>query len=60
MNIKWILLFSLGLFALQANADQAVVIDAQSIGEAPAKTDANAPAQTDAQMETNDANKEQF
>ena len=59
MKMKWIVLFSLGMFALQANAEQAVVIDAQSIGEAPAKTDANAPAQADAQTEANEANKEQ-
>jgi len=59
MKMQWIVLFSLGMFALQANAEQAVVIDAQSIGEAPAKTDANAPAQADAQTEANEANKEQ-
>ena len=63
MNIKWILLFSFSLLGFQANADQPVVIDAQSIGEAPAasRPDANAPiAQPDPQAEANAANKEQF
>ena len=60
MKIRWIFLFCFCLLGFQARADQAVVIDAQSIGESPAKTDANAPAQSDAQTQANDANKEQF
>ncbi len=59
MKIRWIFLFAVSVCSVQAKARSAVVIDAQSIGEAPAKTDANAPAQSDAQTETNDANKEQ-
>jgi FKBP-type peptidyl-prolyl cis-trans isomerase len=64
MKMKWILLFSLGMFAIQANADQPVVIDSQSIGEAPAQAaspaGANTAGQTDPQAEANAANKEQF
>ena len=54
IKLKWILLFSLGLIALQSRADQAIVIDAQTIGEPPAasKQTLNSPAQVAAPVAT--------
>jgi FKBP-type peptidyl-prolyl cis-trans isomerase len=61
MKTKWILVFAFSLLGFQASADQPLVIDAQSIGEAPAASGTNAPsAQPDPQAEANAANKEQF
>jgi FKBP-type peptidyl-prolyl cis-trans isomerase len=61
MNLKWIVLFSLGLLALSANAEQSVVIDAQMIGEQPGAATADAPAQAEAPTETlEDVNKERI
>ena len=47
IKLKWILLLCLGLIALQTRADQAIVIDAQTIGEPPAasKPNSNSPTQ---------------
>ncbi|MFA6971919.1 MAG: FKBP-type peptidyl-prolyl cis-trans isomerase [Gallionella sp.] len=61
MNLKWLMLFSLGLFALQASAEQSVVIDAQAIDEQTDTTGAD--VNTTAQAETpavspGDANRE--
>lgn len=45
MNLKWTMLFSLGLFALSASAEQPVVIDAKAIGDATmSEVPAQAPA----------------
>lgn len=63
MHLKWLMLFSLGLFALQASAEQSVVIDAQAIGD---QTDAtstavNAPAQAETPaVSAGDANRERI
>ncbi len=59
MKMKWILLFSLCSCGLQANAEQSVVIDSQSLGEQPAaaKADANATAPS---ADANAANKERI
>ena len=59
MKLKWIVLLGLGLTALQANAEQSVVIDSKTLGEqAPAtKTEAATTAQP-ADADTNEAAKE--
>ena len=61
-RMKWALLVSLWLFGIQANAEEAVVIDAQTLGmqQGAAKAGANAAAQADANAAANEANKEQF
>lgn len=43
MKKKWIVLFSLGMFALQANAEQSVIIDANAIGEQSGAVQSTAP-----------------
>ena len=63
MKIKWILLLGVSLLGFQVMADQPVVIDAQSIGDAPAASNSGASVpmpQSDPQAEANAANKEQF
>jgi FKBP-type peptidyl-prolyl cis-trans isomerase len=62
MKTKSILLFSLWLIGFQANAEQPVVIDTQTIGEQPAaaKAGVTTAAPSDPQAEANAANKEQF
>jgi FKBP-type peptidyl-prolyl cis-trans isomerase FklB len=62
MKMNWILLFSLCLFALKANAEQSVVIDAQSVGQSPSATNAgaNGAASSDSVAEANAANKERI
>jgi FKBP-type peptidyl-prolyl cis-trans isomerase len=50
IKLKWILLFALGSVAMQAGAEQAIVIDAQAIGDAPpsaTKEEANVPPQSE-------------
>ena len=47
MNLKWIVLFGLGMFALQAHAEQSVVIDARAIGELSGAAQADSTAQAE-------------
>lgn len=60
--IKLILLLSLGVFAVQANADEAVVIDSQSIGQSPtaATAAASSASPAEATADTNATNKALF
>jgi FKBP-type peptidyl-prolyl cis-trans isomerase len=62
MKKNLILLFSLCLFSLQANAEQSVVIDQQSLGQSPAaaKPGVNGAASSDSVAEANAANKERI
>jgi FKBP-type peptidyl-prolyl cis-trans isomerase FklB len=63
MKMKTVCLLGFCLFALQANAEQSVVIDSQSVGEPAAPSGNGAStgaAPADANVETNAANKEQF
>lgn len=62
MKMKLVCLLCLSLLALQANAEQSVVIDTQSVGGSPAaaKADATAAVPTDPKAEANATNKEQF
>ncbi len=59
MKIKWILLVCLCASGVNAQAEQAVVIDSQSVGE-PAKADANGAASPDSRADANAANREHF
>jgi FKBP-type peptidyl-prolyl cis-trans isomerase FklB len=62
MKTKSVCLLGLCLFALQANAEQSVVIDSQSVGEpaTASKAGENAAPIADPGTEANAANKEQF
>jgi FKBP-type peptidyl-prolyl cis-trans isomerase len=62
MKMKFVSLLGICLLALQANAEQSVVIDSQSLGESPAasKAEASTAVPTDSKAEANAANKEQF
>jgi FKBP-type peptidyl-prolyl cis-trans isomerase len=62
MKKNLILLFSLCLFSIHANAEQSTVIDAQSLGQSPAATDggANAAANSGSVAEANAANRERL
>jgi FKBP-type peptidyl-prolyl cis-trans isomerase FklB len=58
---KWVLLFSLCWFGVQASADEPVVIDAQTLGvPQTSAASPNAAAPADATAAANAANKEQF
>ena len=59
---KLILLLSLGVFGVQANADEAVVIDSQSIGQSPAGANVGASSAlpSDTTADTNATNKALF
>ena len=49
MKLQWVMLFGFGLFVMQANAEESVVIDSKMLGEqsGAATADVNQPAQVD-------------
>ncbi len=62
MKLQCVALFGLGLFVLQANAVESVVIDSKMLGEqlGAATVDVNQPAQADAAASQAEANRERI
>ncbi len=63
MKLKWVVLFGLGLFAMQANSEESVVIDSKMLGEqsGAATADVNQPAKAGEPAASQaDANKERI
>jgi FKBP-type peptidyl-prolyl cis-trans isomerase FklB len=63
MKLKWIVLFSIGLFVMQASAEETVVIDTETIGEQPGAVvaETNVPSQVEAgAVSQADANRERI
>jgi FKBP-type peptidyl-prolyl cis-trans isomerase len=60
MKMKWILLYSFCVTCLQANAEQSVVIDANSLGVSSSKAESNTSAPSDTKADANAVNKERM